>query len=139
DLNKLGFYSDQMILAGNLDADFTSLNPDAPNGFLHLKNFAISDTKDVFPIEEVMLKAVSTEDSNRIELLSQVADVELTGKYKLTQIFGSLQQTINQYYEFQKPGSKTARRDPNQYFNFNAKIKDDNLLRRFVPELTAFE
>ncbi|MBD8018880.1 translocation/assembly module TamB domain-containing protein [Kaistella pullorum] len=139
DLNKLGFYSDQMILAGNLDADFTSLNPDAPNGFLHLKNFAISDTKDVFPIEEVMLTAVSTADSNRIELLSQVADVELTGKYKLTQIFGSLQQTINQYYEFQKPGSNTARIDPNQYFNFNAKVKDDNLLRRFVPELTAFE
>src|SRR5690606_8597732 len=26
DLNKLGFYSDPMILAGNLDADFTSLN-----------------------------------------------------------------------------------------------------------------
>ena len=139
DLNKLGFYDDQMILAGNLDGDFTSLNPDAPNGYLHLENFAISDTKDVFPVQEVFLTALSTADSNRITLKSQIADVDLRGKYKLTQIFGSLQQTINQYYQFQKPGTKTVKIDPNQSFTFNAKVKDDNLLRKFVPELTEFE
>ncbi|KIA89842.1 translocation/assembly module TamB domain-containing protein [Kaistella jeonii] len=139
DLNKLGFYKDQMILAGDIDGDFSSLNLDAPNGYLNLKNFAISDTKDVFPLQEVYLKAVSTLDSNRIELKSQIADVDLKGKYKLTQIFGSLQQTINQYYQFQKPGTKTVKVDAKQYFTFNAKVKDDKLLRKFVPELTSFE
>ena len=139
DLNKLGFYDEQMILAGDLDGDFSSLNPDTPNGYLTLKNFAISDTKDVFPLQEVFINALSTADSNRITLKSQIADVDLTGKYKLTQILGSLQNTINQYYQYQKPGTKIAKIDPNQYFTFNAKIKDDNLLRRFVPELTEFE
>ena len=139
DLNKLGFYEDQMILAGDLDGDFTSLNPDAPNGYLTLKNFAISDTKDIFPLQEVFLKAISTADQNIITLQSQVADVDLTGKYKLTQILGSLQNTINEYYQYQKPGTKIAKIDPNQFFTFNAKIKDDNLLRKFVPELTEFE
>lgn len=139
DLNKLGFYEDQMILAGNLDGNFTSLNPDAPNGYLHLENFAISDKKDVYPLQEVMLTALSTADSNRIVLKSQIADIDLSGKYKLTQIFGSLQQTINQYYQFQKPGTKKVKIDANQFFTFNAKVKDDNLLRRFVPELTEFE
>ena len=139
DLKKLGFYKDEMILAGDLDGDFSSLNPDAPNGYLNLKNFAISDTKDVFPLQEVYLKAVSTLDSNKIELKSQIADVNLNGKYKLTQIFGSLQQTLNQYYQFQKPGAKTAKIDAGQYFAFDAKIKDDKLLRKFVPDLTDFE
>lgn len=139
DLNKLGFYEDQMILAGDINGDFTSLDPDSPNGFLHLNNFAISDTKDVYPLQEVILTAVSSIDSNRISLQSQIADIDLKGKYKLTQIFGSLQQTINQYYEFQKPGTKIAKIDPNQFFTFDAKIKDDNLLRKFVPELTEFE
>ena len=139
DLNKLGFYKDQMILAGDIEGDFSSLNPDAPNGYLHLQNFAISDTKDIFPLQEVYLNAISTLDSNRIELKSQIADVDLKGKYKLTQIFGSLQQTINQYYQFQKPGTKTVKVDANQYFTFNAKVKDDNLLRKFVPDLTSFE
>ncbi len=139
DLNKLGFYEDQMILAGDLDGDFTSLNPDAPNGYLTLKNFAISDTKNIFPLQEVFLTAVSTADQNIITLQSQIADVDLTGKYKLTQILGSLQNTINEYYQYQKPGTKVAKIDPNQFFTFNAKIKDDNLLRKFVPELTEFE
>ncbi|SEW17548.1 Family of unknown function [Kaistella antarctica] len=139
DLNKLGFYEDQMILAGDLDGDFTSLNPDAPNGYLTLKNFAISDTKDIFPLQEVFLTAVSTADQNIITLQSQIADVDLTGKYKLTQILGSLQNTINEYYQYQKPGTKIEKIDPNQFFTFNAKIKDDNLLRKFVPELTEFE
>lgn len=139
DLNKLGFYEEPMILAGNVDGDFSSLNPDAPNGYLNLKNFAISDTKDVFPLQEINLAATSTEDSNRIVLKSQIADIDLTGKYKLTQIFGSVQNTINQYYQFQKPETKPAKVDPNQFFSFTVKIKDDDLLRRFVPELKEFE
>ena len=139
DLNKLGFYEEQMILAGDIDGDFSSLNPDAPNGTLQLRNFAISDTKDVYPLQDVYLQAVSTLDSNRIELKSQIADINLRGKYKLTEIFGSLQQTVNQYYQFQPAGTKAVKIAANQYFTFDVKVKDDKLLRKFVPELTDFE
>lgn len=139
DLNRLGFYQDPMIVAGEIDGDFTNLDPNFLNGYLRLNNFAISDSKDIFPLQEVYLNAVSTPENNSIEIKSQIADVDLVGKYKLTQIFGSLQQTINQYYQYQKPGTKIAKVDPNQYFTFNAKIKDDDLLRKFVPELTNFE
>ncbi|HFK5526847.1 TPA: translocation/assembly module TamB domain-containing protein [Elizabethkingia anophelis] len=138
DLNKLGFYEKPMIVAGKLDGDFSNLNPDELNGSLNLQNFAISDTKEVFPIQEVNFKAVSTKDSNELNLNSQIADITLTGKYKLTQIFGALQQTINQYYQFQKPG-KAQNIQPGQHFAFSAKIKNDNLIRKFVPDLKDFE
>lgn len=138
DLNKLGFYEKPMIVAGKLDGDFSNLNPDELNGSLNLQNFAISDTKEVFPIQEVNFKAISTKDSNELNLSSQIADITLTGKYKLTQIFGALQQTINQYYQFQKPG-KAQKIQPGQHFAFNAKIKNDNLIRKFVPDLKDFE
>ena len=138
DLNKLGFYEKPMIVAGKLDGDFSNLNPDELNGSLNLQNFAISDTKEVFPIQEVNFKAMSTKDSNELNLNSQIADITLTGKYKLTQIFGALQQTINQYYQFQKPG-KAQKIQPGQHFAFNAKIKNDNLIRKFVPDLKDFE
>ncbi|MFP3597904.1 translocation/assembly module TamB domain-containing protein [Chryseobacterium sp. SIMBA_029] len=138
DLNKLGFYEKQMIIAGKIDGDFTSLDPDNLNGYLNLQNFAFSDTKEVYPIQEVNLKATSTNDSTKIVFNSQIADVELAGKYKLTQIFGSLTQTINQYYQFQKPG-KAEKIDPGQHFTFNAKIKNDDLIRKFVPDLKSFE
>lgn len=138
DVNKLGFYEKPMIIAGKLDGDFTSLDPDNLNGYLNLKDFAFSDTKEVYPVQEVNLKASSTNDSTNIVFNSQVADVELKGKYKLTQIFGSLAQTINQYYQFQKPG-KAEKIQAGQVFTFNAKIKNDDLIRKFVPDLKSFE
>ncbi|TDX86531.1 translocation/assembly module TamB domain-containing protein [Epilithonimonas xixisoli] len=137
DLNKLGFYSSPMILAGAIDGDFTSLDPDNLNGYLNLKNFAISDEKEVYPIQEMNLLAVSTPDSNQIKFNSQIADVELNGKYKLTQIFGALSQTVNQYYQFQKPSKEKI--DEGQFFTLNANIKNDDLIRKFVPDLKSFE
>lgn len=138
DLNKLGFYSSPMIIAGTIDGDFKSLDPDNLNGYLNLKDFAISDTKEVYPIQEVNLLAVSTAEATQIKFNSQIADVELNGKYKLTQIFGALQQTVNQYYQFQKPG-KTQKIDAGQFFTVSASIKNDDLIRKFVPELKSFE
>ena len=138
DLNKLGFYKDPMILAGKIDGDFSNLDPDNLNGYLNLKDFAFSDTKEVYPIQEVNLKASSTADSTKIMFNSQIADVELKGKYKLTQIFGALSNTINQYYQFQKPG-KAQKIQAGQFFTFNAKIKNDDLIRKFVPDLKSFE
>ncbi len=138
DLNKLGFYKDPMILAGKIDGDFRNLDPDNLNGYLNLKDFAFSDTKEIYPIQEVNLKASSTNDSTNIVLNSQIADVELRGKYKLTQIFGALSNTVNQYYQFQKPG-KMQKIQGGQFFTFNAKIKNDDLIRKFVPELKSFE
>lgn len=138
DLNKLGFYSSPMIIAGGIDADFKSLDPDNLNGYLNLQDFAISDTKEVYPIQEVRLNAVSTADSTLIKFNSQIADVELNGKYKLTQIFGALAQTVNQYYQFQKPET-TQKIDAGQFFTVNASIKNDDLIRKFVPNLKSFE
>ena len=138
DLNKLGFYSSPMIIAGKIDGDFTNLNPDTLNGFLNLENFAISDTKEVYPLQEIKLNAVSRTDSTFIKFNSQIADVELNGKYKLTQIFGALSKTMNQYYQFQKPNS-SQKIDEGQFFNLNARIKDDDLIRKFVPDLKSFE
>ncbi|MFV0227269.1 translocation/assembly module TamB [Empedobacter falsenii] len=138
DVQKLGFYNEPMIIAGEIVANFANLNPDHLNGSLTLKNFALSNTKDIFPLQEVNLIANSTADSNQLKLTSQVADVDLKGKYKLTQIFGSLTSTINQYYQFQQP-DENEKIEPHQFFSLRAKIKDDELVRRFIPDLKNFE
>ncbi|MFV0140032.1 translocation/assembly module TamB [Empedobacter falsenii] len=138
DVQKLGFYNEPMIIAGEIVANFANLNPDHLNGSLTLKNFALSNTKDVFPLQEVNLIANSTADSNQLKLTSQVADLDLKGKFKLTQIFGSLTSTINQYYQFQQ-SDENEKIEPHQFFSLHAKIKDDELVRRFVPDLKNFE
>lgn len=138
DLHKLGFYKEPMAIAGKLNGKFTNLNPDFLNGNLNLNDFAILDENGVMPIQEFSLKAVSTNESNSLLVNSQIADIELTGKYKLTQIFGALQNTINHYYQFQNP-RKQLTIAPHQYFSLNAKIKNDDLIRKFVPDLKSFE
>lgn len=138
DVQKLGFYNEPMIIAGEIVTNFANLNPNHLNGSLTLKNFALSNTKDVFPLQEVNLIANSTADSNQLKLTSQVADLDLKGKFKLTQIFGSLTSTINQYYQFQQ-SDENEKIEPHQFFSLHAKIKDDELVRRFIPDLKNFE
>lgn len=136
-LQKLNFYDEPLILAGNINGDFTNLNPDELNGEFTLSNFAISDTQDVFPMQEVHFVAANNASVNSLTLNSQVADVYLTGDYQLTKIFDAMMQTINKYYQFQ-PKSNTAI-VAGQYMDFDIKIKDDDLIRKFLPDLEAFE
>src|SRR5690606_23900833 len=74
DLNELGFSETPMAFAGKIDADFTSVNPDALNGTLSLNDFALSNGEEVFPIAEISLNAVSTDSINSIDLKSQLLD-----------------------------------------------------------------
>src|SRR5690606_37569538 len=98
DVHTLGFYEDPMILAGKIDGDFRSLDPDALNGYLLLQNFAITDTKEVFHSLEIRVDAVSSDSINQISLAAQVAGLDVTGKYKRPQIAGALQDTSARYY-----------------------------------------
>lgn len=138
DIHKLGFYKEPLILAGNIDGAFTNLNPDFLNGYLQLDNFAISDTKEVVPIQNIKLQASSNEQENSLSLQSQIADLEMKGQYRLTQIFGALQSTLNQYYQFQKP-TALPKIQSGQHFTLSAQVKDDDLIRKFVPDLKSFE
>ncbi len=136
DLYALGFYSKPMTLAGDIKANFTNMNPDFLNGELTMNRFAMSDGKEVYPLQEIYLKAVSTNAGNSLVLNSQIADIELNGKYKLTQIGEALMQTVDEYYNTHR---SRKRIDPHQYFTFTGKLKDDDLIRKFVPELKSFE
>lgn len=137
DLEALKFNSKPMVIAGKVNADFSSLHPDTLNGDLFLTNFAIADGKEVFPISELSLKAISKDSINKIELRSQLLDASITGKFNLTQIGTSLTKTLNQYYRLSEVDDEPELQS-NQYFNLSARLKDDDLIRKFVPELTSF-
>lgn len=139
-LKDLQFSENTMSFAGDIDGEFNSLDPDALNGQLFLENFAISDGKEIYPIQDLRLYAISNEENNVLQLNSQIVDLQLIGKYKLTQISESLLQTINTYYQFTESKDLSKMKvDPGQYFTLIGAIKDDDLIRKFVPDLTYFE
>ncbi|MRM82714.1 translocation/assembly module TamB [Riemerella anatipestifer] len=138
DLYKLNLYKEPLALSGKIDSDFSNINPDFLNGYILLEKFKITHKDQTLPLQEIKLEALSTLTENKINLKSQVVDASIQGKYKLTQISDILLKTLNSYYEF-SPASKYKKTlAPNQYFTLNAKVKDDNLLRIFVPDLKYF-
>ena len=138
DLYHFNLYQSPLIIAGKIDGYFKSLDPDQLNGNLQLSNFAISDTQEIYPIDNLSLVCSTSDQENNISLKSQFIDLDIFGKYQLTQIFGSITNTINKYYQFQ-PENKSQKIEPNQYISFEATIKNDELFRKFVPELTDFK
>lgn len=138
DVHQLGFYKEPLIIAGDINGNFTNISPDFLNGNLSLENISISDTKQLYSVQNIVIESQSTAENNRLSVQSPIIDAEITGKYRLTQISDILLNTINDYYTFQNKKS-TKKFTPNQYFTFNAKIKNEDLLRKFVPELTDFE
>ncbi|PVX50850.1 autotransporter translocation and assembly factor TamB [Balneicella halophila] len=138
DLQKLNFNEKPLILAGDLKGDFSNINPDDLNGNFSLTNFALSDAKDVYPLQDIHLNAVATDDSNTISLTSQIAEVELSGDYKLTEIFTALTHTLNSYYQFQEATAQDTL-TPHQHMDFDIRILYDDLVEKFVPNLKGFE
>jgi len=139
-LKELRFSESTFSIAGQLDGAFTSLDPDALNGQLFLENFAISDGKEIYPIQDLSFFAISNEEANILQINSQIVDLQLSGKYLLTQISESLVQTINSYYQFTEqktPDSHSIAEG--QYFTIVGAIKDDDLIRKFIPDLHYFE
>ncbi|MDY3521613.1 translocation/assembly module TamB domain-containing protein [Riemerella anatipestifer] len=136
---KLNLYKEPLAISGKIDSDFSNINPDFLNGYILLENFKITHKDQTLPLQEIKLEALSTPNENKINLKSQVIDASIQGKYKLTQISDVFLKTLNNYYEF-SPASKYKKNlEPNQNFTLNAKVKDDNLLRIFVPDLKYFD
>lgn len=139
-LKELKFSESTMSFAGDVDADFTNLDLDELNGQLFLENFAISDGTEIYPIQDLKLFAISENDTNILQLNSQILDLQLIGNYKLTQISESLLQTINSYYKFtESKDLNKIKLDSGQFFNLVGVVKNDDLIRKFVPDLTYFE
>jgi hypothetical protein len=138
DLNRINLYGSPMTIAGNLGADFKTLDPDSLNADLLLKDFTFQDSVGLYKLQDIDFNAFKEGDSARIVFGSQILDLELAGNYKLTEIFTYLSQTLNGYYQFQKPDTLTEKR-PEQNFALNAVLKDDELIRKFLPELKGFD
>lgn len=139
-LKDLNFTEEVFSIAGSIDGDFQSLDVDALNGHLFLENFALSDGQEIYPLQEVRIFARSNEEANVLQFNSQLIDLQLIGKYKLTQISESLLQTINTYYQFTESADNDELKiEPEQYFALLGAVKDDDLVRKFLPELTYYE
>ncbi|MBZ4187523.1 translocation/assembly module TamB domain-containing protein [Niabella beijingensis] len=132
DLQKLNFYTDPLKLAGLVDMDFSSVDPDYLNGSATLKSVQIGFNESIYNIDTLTLNAVSTREHNELTLSSDFMTARFSGKYQLTQTGQAFINQINKYYAF-APTKKIAP----QQLQFNIVITDPGLIQKFVPALTT--
>lgn len=138
DFHKINWNDEPLAIAGEFDGDFENMNPDYLNGNFKLTNFILSDDNEIFRQNDVNIKATSTKKINTLRLTSGIVDFNLEGNYKLTEIFSSVSNTVNDYYRFRNDTVQDTI-GANQKIRLEIKLRDDNVIRKFVPSLKSFE
>lgn len=137
DLNKLNLHAGPMKLRGNVDADIADSNPDNLNGIVSLHHFMFVNEEEEFALDSINIIAVTKPDTTSIVLKSPVANAEIIGKYKLTQIGPALTNSIAKYYDA-NPAKPEPANLPQQ-FHFGLTINNDPVLYKLLPSIKRLE
>ncbi|MFD2907146.1 translocation/assembly module TamB domain-containing protein [Flavobacterium ardleyense] len=132
DLRKLNLHAGYLKIKGDVDADFDQLDFDNLNGKLSITNTLVALETEQFPLDSLNLIAVNTPEKNSIKLSSQFVNVNLDGKFKLSQVQNALMNSISNYYDLN--AKKTAVTEPQQ-LNFKIQLKDEPLVMKIIPGL----
>lgn len=121
------------VMMSGFDLNTTELNLDFADGNLDFGG-------DVYTIRHLLLNKIKAEDgTDMISLESDIADLSLKGKYRITELPSQLIEALNSYYNFMvvdEPEEQVS----NEYADLNLKVKKTNLLQeQFLPgvELSA--
>ncbi len=137
DLNKLNLNARPLKLRGVMDADIQSADLDYLNGKMSIHHLIIANEKDQFTTDSINLIAVSTEQKNSIVLNSPFMDAEFMGKFKLSTIASSVNNSISTYYNFKNTKKNVSY--GTQQLEFKVKVKSTPVLLKLVPDLKSLE
>ncbi len=120
----------------NMEANFTGRNIDELNGSIDLHKMKLSREGKIFDVKALNLSTTNSLDKNTITMRSDIADVDIAGKYRLLE----MGQTIRDYLLYYLPSADLSINKVgvtgNNIFNFNANIKKPELITFFfLPEM----
>ncbi|WP_347050689.1 translocation/assembly module TamB domain-containing protein [Flavobacterium olei] len=137
DLEKLNLHAGPMKLRGNVDADVANSNPDFLNGKVFLSNIQILKDAEPIVLDSIRVFAFADKDSNSVKISSQFLKAEVTGKYKLTTLANSIQNSLSKYIDLKNP--KVNAESDEQRLAFTLKVDNDPVLLKLLPKLTGLE
>jgi hypothetical protein len=129
----LNFTTQRMIYHGDIDADFTSLDPDHPEGNLYVTHSILVTDSNRITLDSLSLLATASEENESIEIKSDFLNASIKGKYQLTQLGNIFQQAIQPYFALSFTTDKATVAP--YHFTANAAIIDNKALHSFLPSL----
>ncbi|MBW8686102.1 translocation/assembly module TamB domain-containing protein [Chitinophaga rhizophila] len=133
DLYTTNWYSQPMMLKGNLAADFASLDPKRLEGKAFLDGWQVATNGQVFPIDTVALTA-SYQDQQYLSLTGPFGYINANGQIDYTKVGGAFGQLINkplQPYD----SAKLVKLPAGQILQWNAAISWPRSLKNMLPYL----
>ncbi|PSL35519.1 translocation/assembly module TamB domain-containing protein [Chitinophaga ginsengisoli] len=133
DLYTTHWYSEPMILKGNLTADFSSLDPRRLVGTAFLHDWQIATKGQVFPLDTIALTA-KYEDQQYLALTGPFGFINANGNIDYTKIGGAFGQLINkplQPYD----SAQLVNLPAGQILFWNASLTWPRSLRNMAPSL----
>lgn len=137
DLQRLNLHAGPLKIRGYMDADIPTADPDYLNANIALHHIQYLAGDDPVILDSIKIVATATPDLNTMQVRSQIVNADVEGKYKLTELATSLQNTISKYFDMNPGAKKTATSDQN--LTFDMTVQNDPVLFKLVPQLTSME
>lgn len=132
DLNALHIVKDTLQMHGVVSADFTNTNPDSLAGKLTVYDVNVLQNTQRYRPDTIAINARQEAGAQIIELRSEMADANMEGQYKLTEVATAVEHTLNRYYKL--PGFKDTSFTA-QNWTLDMHLRASPLVLQFMPDL----
>jgi hypothetical protein len=126
-----------LIYHGQIDGDFSNLNPDDLAGKLIVTHSVLVNNGKRITIDSIHLVSNNAPEDKSLVLKSDFITASIKGQYKLTQLANVFQQSIDPYFLLTDK-KNTVKLDP-YHFTLNASLFQNPALIALVPQLTQLK
>ncbi len=133
----LNLTTEAMIFRGKIDGTVANLNSDYLDADILVTNALIVSKEERLVLDTISLVSGRTDTANFIRLRSDIANADVTGEYKFSQLGSIIQSSIEPYFSV-TPSSTTPALDPYN-FRFTADLTYNPIFSAFIPGLTAMD
>lgn len=138
DFLALHLMEDSLRFSGALLADFKSLNPDYPDGFLSITEGKIQMGHSITPFDSIIILSQPELDQQKIYVnAANIIFARLIGKIPLTDIGGALLSHINRHYYL--GDSLVGQKNYPFDMELQGFVTYHPVLNTFVPNLNPFD
>ena len=115
----------------NIEADFKGRDANSTRGDLRITDFTMKSSSDTLYVDDFEVSAGMRETSRYLSVRSDFVDADIDGHYS----YNTLEQTFRKILSQRLPAvipSEDKKKDPNNQFDLNLKLKDALWLKMFL-------
>ena len=130
----LHLMKDSLAMSFNLHTNLPNTDPDELDGSLYLTAINMRYRDEHLYTDSIYLGATKKDSLQSLLVHANMAEINLTGRYKITELQQALEQTINHYYKI--PGF-TAQQISPQNWQMNLLLRPTSVLLAYDSTLTG--